>query len=332
MTRISAFAFLPGAMFRAAGVRLPRTVMALLLLGVLTAASPLPPSAHPRLVAARPRSPILALHTGRPTKLRRPVIRLPMRQPSVAESSLSVPLRLAMSALSRPRPILITHGDRAQPLIALTFDACQTLHQPAGYDAALIQVLRSTHTPATLFLGGYWMQTHPHQTQALATTPFFELGNHSWSHPDFTQLRPSMVRAEIAQTQTEAYQLTGRYPTLFRFPGGHSTLTVRAVVAALGLRMIQWDVVTADPSRRVSAQQIIQVILTHARNGSIIVMHMNGRGWHTAAALPTVIRELRARGYTLVTVSQLLGLAPLAPAVQSTVDSAEKRIGGTGGW
>jgi peptidoglycan/xylan/chitin deacetylase (PgdA/CDA1 family) len=313
MVRISAFVLLLGAMLHAVGVTLSRAVMVLLLLGLLTAATPLPPAAHARAMAGWPRPPTLALRAGRPTKLRRPVVRKPMPQPRVAGLSVSVPLRLAMPALPNVRPTLITHGDRAQPLIALTFDACQTLHQPAGYDATLIQVLRSTHTPATLFLGGYWMQAHPHQTQALVTTPFFELGNHSWSHPDFTQLRPSMMRAEIAQTQAEAYQLTGRQPTLFRFPGGHSTAMARAVVAALGLRMIQWDVVTADPSPRVTAQQIIHVILTHAHNGSIVVMHMNGRGWHTAAALPTVIRQLRARGYMLVTVSQLLGLAPLAP-------------------
>jgi peptidoglycan/xylan/chitin deacetylase (PgdA/CDA1 family) len=46
--------------------------------------------------------------------------------------------------------------------------------------------------------------------------------------------------------------------------------------------------------------------LERARNGSIIVMHMNGRGWHTAEALPGIIDELRRQGFTLTTVSDLI--------------------------
>lgn len=47
------------------------------------------------------------------------------------------------------------------------------------------------------------------------------------------------------------------------------------------------------------------------QNGSIIVMHANGRGWHTAESLPQMIEYLQSQGYTLVTVSQLLGLEPI---------------------
>jgi peptidoglycan/xylan/chitin deacetylase (PgdA/CDA1 family) len=43
-----------------------------------------------------------------------------------------------------------------------------------------------------------------------------------------------------------------------------------------------------------------------ARNGSIVVMHINGRGWHTAEALPAIISRLRERGFTFVTVSEML--------------------------
>jgi peptidoglycan/xylan/chitin deacetylase (PgdA/CDA1 family) len=81
----------------------------------------------------------------------------------------------------------------------------------------------------------------------------------------------------------------------------------RSTVAALGLQLIQWDVVTGDPAPNVSARAIVRTILSHAQNGSIVIMHMNGRGWHTAAALPVVIAQLRARGYSLVTISGLLG-------------------------
>jgi peptidoglycan/xylan/chitin deacetylase (PgdA/CDA1 family) len=42
-------------------------------------------------------------------------------------------------------------------------------------------------------------------------------------------------------------------------------------------------------------------------------MHMNGRGWKTAEVLPRIVLHLRKRGFTLVTVSELLGRPPAPP-------------------
>jgi peptidoglycan/xylan/chitin deacetylase (PgdA/CDA1 family) len=212
-------------------------------------------------------------------------------------------------------PTLVTHGDRSLPAIALTFDACQTVDEPTGYDEAIIKILTDTGTPATLFLGGLWVQWHTTQTRALAANPLFELGNHSWGHPDFTKISPAAMSAEILQTQAIMANLTGRQPTLFRFPYDVYTDKALAVVGGQGLRAVEGDVITGDPDPRTSARAIVETVTTQARGGSIVLMHMNGRGWHTAEALPVIIKQLRARGYTFVTVSQLLELAPLPTPV-----------------
>lgn len=212
--------------------------------------------------------------------------------------------------LAAIEPILITHGDRSQPYIALTFDACQTSGQPTGYDEAIIRILNGTNTPATLFLGGLWMQAHPTQTRALAANPLFELGNHSWSHPDFSSISSQDISTEILHSQEVFVRLTGQQPTLFRFPFDTYTDEAVGIIGQHGLRAIQGDVVTGDADPRVSTRDIIHAVTTQAQNGSIVIMHMNGRGWHTAEALPTVIQRLRDQGYTFVTVSRLLELAP----------------------
>lgn len=213
-----------------------------------------------------------------------------------------------------PSPVtaeLITHGDRSRPYVALTFDACQTTEVPSGYDAALINVLIDKQAPATLFLGGLWMQSHPTQTQALAANPLFEVGNHSWSHPDFADLDPETMRNEIQWTQTIVQDLTSDQGVLFRLPFGTYSQEALDVIAAQGLYTIQWDVVTGDPDPNVSAEAIVETVTREAQNGSIVIMHMNTRGWHTAEALPQLIDQLREDGYKLVTVSQLLGIAPM---------------------
>jgi len=201
---------------------------------------------------------------------------------------------------------LIEHGSRQQPYVALTFDAGESPKAPAGYDATIIQILTETQTPATLFLGGLWMQRYPAQTRQLAANPLFELANHSWSHPDFTRLSAAEMSREIERTQSLLRSLAGEPAALFRFPGGSYNETALAVVDQLGLTPVQWDVVSGDPDPNVSARAMIEAVTGQAQNGSIVVMHMNGRGRHTAQALPQIIRELRRQGYTLVTVSQLL--------------------------
>ncbi len=237
---------------------------------------------------------------------------VPTRSPSPPKSSPTSKLVPTPERGLRPlAPVLISHGDRSWPYIALTFDTCQSADFPAGYDETIVNILIETETPATLFLGGLWMQRYPTQTQALAANPLFELGNHSWSHPDFSQLKPEEMRAEILRTQKTMAKLTGHRPTLFRFPFGAYTAEALTVAGQHGLRAIQWDVVTGDPDPHISARDIVDAVAAQADNGSIVVMHMNSRGCHTAAALPAIIKQLRAKGYTLVTVSQLLGLAPL---------------------
>ena len=174
----------------------------------------------------------------------------------------------------------------------------------------LIHILRATHTPATLMLGGYWMETHPAVTRALAADPLFELGNHSYLHPHMANLPPARMRAELQETQDVMYRLTGRQGTLFRPPYGEYSPALLSVAGGLGLHTFTWEVVTGDPDPHVTAQDIERAVAQRTRPGSIVIMHMNGRGWHTAQALPTVIASLRRRGYQFVTVSQVLKRAP----------------------
>jgi peptidoglycan/xylan/chitin deacetylase (PgdA/CDA1 family) len=81
------------------------------------------------------------------------------------------------------------------------------------------------------------------------------------------------------------------------------------VVGQEGLQAIQWDVLSGDPDPNVSANAMVREVTTQAQNGSILIMHVNGWGRHTAEALPEIIKQLRAQGYSFVTVSQLLDLA-----------------------
>ena len=205
----------------------------------------------------------------------------------------------------------VRHGDRDKPFVALTFDLCQKPELPSWFDQGIVDVLTRYDVPATFFMGGDWMRTHVDETLLLASNPKFELGNHSWSHPDLPGLSEEIISKEIVKTQDLLYRLTGRQSKLFRLPAGlYDDLTL-SVIAWQGLYTIQWDVETGDPDPTIDAERMNRAVQTRVQNGSIIIMHANGRGWHTAEALPQMIEYLQGSGYTLVTVSQLLGLEPL---------------------
>jgi peptidoglycan/xylan/chitin deacetylase (PgdA/CDA1 family) len=241
-------------------------------------------------------------------------------------------LRYAATAfeirLPPPLPALPTQifccGSRREPRIALTFDACAT-RVPSGYDQRVIQVLVANRIPATLFLGGKWMAEHPDATRYLASQALFELGNHSFLHPHLTALPDERVRQELEWTQTVMYSLTGRQALLFRAPYGEIDERVAKLAAQMGLTAVQYDLASGDPDACRTADGLLKAVLQGARNGSIIVMHMNGRGWHTAEALPAIIAALHQRGFEFTNVGELI---EKKRAVHEAVDHPARKGGG----
>jgi len=209
-------------------------------------------------------------------------------------------------------PQVIFHGNRKSKMIALTFDACST-GEPGGYDERITEVLTGTGTKATIFLGGAWMESQPDHTRQLALNALFELGNHSYLHPHMTRIGADQMREELLRTQAILLALAGRQASLFRPPYGEYNSTLVQVAAGCGLTTIQFDLASGDPDRHFTKEKLTDWIISRARGGSIVVMHINGRGWHTAEALPEIISRLRSRGFEFVKVSELLAAAQIAP-------------------
>ncbi len=203
-------------------------------------------------------------------------------------------------------------------LVALTFDLCETPNEVAGYDGEIFDTLRAEHVPATLFAGGHWSLTHAGRFGELASDPEFEIGNHTWTHANLRVvdaeklkrevLAPIAAFAQVAEgSQCHAPDAAPQpAPTLFRFPFGACNPAAMKAVNDAGMKAIQWDVSADDASPFRTADMILKDALPLIRPGSIILAHANGRGYHTGAALPRLIHELKARGYEFVTVSRLL--------------------------
>ena len=220
----------------------------------------------------------------------------------------------ARSAEAKAPIPTVGHGNRAVPRVALTFD--DNLNGPGA--RAVLRILQRTGTKATVFVIGQNVVGSPSLTRAIAASGV-EVGDHSMNHRHVAALSPAQMAYEIGGGTDAFRRLTGhRTARLFRPPYGESDARVAAAAAADGMRaIVLWDVDTKDWQGR-SAAAITRSAVTDARNGSIILMHLNAP--HTFEALPGIIAGLKARGFRLVTVSELLAgsTAAGAPAAPST--------------
>jgi len=223
-----------------------------------------------------------------------------------AKQDLAAATRLPPPPLLSVPPEVVTHGPRNEKRIALTFDACST-RDVSQYDELVTRTLIATHTPATIFLGGRWAVEEAAHVKELAANPLFELGNHSYTHPHMAAIVDEVrIRRELQRTQAEIYRLTGKTPKFFRPPYGEYNERLVRVAAELGLTTVEYDLASGDPDVHATKDRLIHWVLQKAQPGSIIVMHINHRRFHTAEALPAIISGLRARGFELVTVGELI--------------------------
>jgi peptidoglycan/xylan/chitin deacetylase (PgdA/CDA1 family) len=207
--------------------------------------------------------------------------------------------------------------ETAEPAVAVTFDACATRTQGYGFDRKVYEILKAGHVPATLFVSGHWVELHPAEMAELARDPLITFGDHSYDHPHMSRLPAARVGEEIGRTEA-ALARYGKKSVAFRPPFGDWNRRLIEVVHERGLPTVTWDVVSGDPSARTTKAGMVRNVVDHARAGSIVIFHINGRGWRTAEALPEILSVLRARGLRFVSLADLLALAPVpAPALAS---------------
>jgi peptidoglycan-N-acetylglucosamine deacetylase len=191
--------------------------------------------------------------------------------------------------------------------IALTFD-----DGPGPYTPAVLSVLERFQVRATFFAIGKMLRYF-----GAATVREIEdrdvIGDHTETHPMLAQLSAHDQHEELFEQIARIELLGGHRPVLFRPPyGSFDAATIRQL-HALHLLMVLWSVDT-DDYQQPGVPVIVERALAGAHPGAIILLHDGGgTRTQTIAALPAIIRGLRARGFDLVTVPQLLLEDPPPP-------------------
>jgi peptidoglycan/xylan/chitin deacetylase (PgdA/CDA1 family) len=184
--------------------------------------------------------------------------------------------------------------------IALTFD-----DGPGPYTPEVLAVLERFRVHATFFAIGK-MERYFSASTIRELHDGDVIGDHTQSHPMLALLSAHQQREELFEPLVRIELLGGDRPTLFRPPYGSYNATTIRELRALHLLMVLWSADTQD-YLQPGVPTIVQRALAGAKPGAILLMHDGGGSRsQTVAALPQIITKLRARGYRLVTVPELL--------------------------
>ena len=199
-----------------------------------------------------------------------------------------------------PRGRAEVHGGPRGKRIALTYD-----DGPSAYTPAFLDTLRRLRVPATFFMVGELVSGRATLVRRMLADGH-ELGNHSWNHANLGGGGPE-ASSQLTRTNAAIRKATGYTPCVFRPPYGSTGADLVARTRKAGMTSIIWTVDPVDWSLP-GASSIVGRVLSQTGPGAIILEHDGGGSrTQTLAAAPEIISALRQRGYTFVTVSQLLG-------------------------
>ena len=212
----------------------------------------------------------------------------------------------AHGAFHRNSPVfgrVVRRAPGAGKVVALTFDDGPNPRATP----AILDVLRDENVPATFFLLGKHVERWP-QLAARVAAEGHLLGNHGYHHRKLHWRGPAYVRTDIVLGTQAIASATGVRPRLFRAPHGFRSPWVSGIARELGQRTVGWSLGVWD-SDKPGAAEIARRADAGTRAGAVVLLH-DGDGYdpdgdrmQTAAALPIIIRSLRARGFRFVTLS-----------------------------
>lgn len=225
-----------------------------------------------------------------------------------------------------PEKYVIKRFGEADKKIALTFDD----GPDPVYTPQVLQILKQEKVPGCFFVVGIMAE----KNMELLRREYdegYEIGNHTFFHPDMSAIGPRRVKFELNATRRLIEAVTGHSTILFRAPfnADAEPQNISEILPVAQSRKENYinigeyiDPEDWEPGK--TADQIFNEVVKQKDNGNILLLHdAGGNREATVAALPRIIRFFKSQGYTFTTVGDLMGKkrTELMPAVNSEANS-----------
>ena len=197
-------------------------------------------------------------------------------------------------------PMAIAGARTEKKVVALTFD-----HSWGNtFTPSILDTLKQNNIKATFFIMGPWAKKYPEVAKRIMTDGH-EIASHGYRHQNYGDMTREWVKEDIEKSHALIKEITGVDAKLIRPPNGHYSKQSLQVTAEMGYQTIIWNIDSLDwknPGRDV----IVERVVKRLKPGGIILMHASDTPVQTADALPILLDKIKAQGYEIVTVGQLL--------------------------
>lgn len=251
--------------------------------GGATVTTAAPQTAPPAPAATARAAPVKAAPSGEATR--------PGAGDAVASAALPFPDPPALT------PETITHARPRRKLVAITLD------DGIPFNDKLLDLFEEHDVRATTFILGKFAVARPDLIRRLHESGF-EIANHSFDHPFLTRLSDAKVRDQLTRTQKAISKITGNQAPYMRPPFGDTDARIKRIAGAMGYKVVLWNRTFADTSASATPEQLYKNVMDGLAPGDIILCHWGSED--TYQAMRRILPEMKRRGFTPVTLSELL--------------------------
>jgi cellulose synthase/poly-beta-1,6-N-acetylglucosamine synthase-like glycosyltransferase/peptidoglycan/xylan/chitin deacetylase (PgdA/CDA1 family)/spore germination protein YaaH len=206
-------------------------------------------------------------------------------------------------------PTVFHEGAGDEHAVTLTFDD----GPDPKWTPKILDILKAHNLKAAFFILGIQAENNPDLVRRIINEGH-EIGNHTYTHPNISEVSPKQIQLEFNATQFLLESITGHSTILCRPPYNADSNPAR-LKEILPLKQIQDDLdylivmENIDPEdwARPGTEAIIDRIKEQRDMGNIILLHdAGGNRSQTVEALPRIIDYLETRGDHIVSLSELL--------------------------
>ncbi|WP_371018911.1 polysaccharide deacetylase family sporulation protein PdaB [Pseudalkalibacillus sp. JSM 102089] len=202
-------------------------------------------------------------------------------------------------------PLAIDHVKSEDKRLALTFDISwgETKALP------ILEELKQNKVKASFFISGAWAERHPEIVEQIAKDGH-EIGNLGYRYENYTSMKDEEIKKDIIRSNEAIKKVTDDQPELLRPPNGNFDKRVLILSEKFNYTVIHWSLDSED-WKNPGVDKIVQNVTTQADPGDIILMHASDSAKQTVEAIPEMISVLKKKGYSFVTVSELVSNAKI---------------------
>lgn len=179
------------------------------------------------------------------------------------------------------------------------------------YIPPILETLKMHHLKATFFFDGSWVNDNPDLAKKIYKDGH-EIGNHAYSHPDLKSFSNEKAMQELKMTNDIIKETLNITPQWFAPPSGSFKDETVQIAHKLNMYTILWSVDTVD-WKKPNTDQMVQNVVSKVHNGAMVLMHPTAP---TAEGLEKMIVDIQKKGYTIGTVSDMMGETRILPAIE----------------